>query len=511
MSQAIDPSMKPTPPHPPTGGTPALSSLKPRPIASRMRVNRAFVALCLACIGLAILILAVLLVSVFLKGVGTLNLGFLRSTDSSQASEAGIYSGLVGTILLCTICALCAVPLGVGTAVLIEEFRPRNRWLRRAHGVVETNIRNLAGVPSIVYGILGVTAFATMFGLFGAMGAGDYAIGQSWHDEYVAEDRVPYYIPVDSRDAPPTLATAGMTYFTAKGSQETASLTFLSAEEVEPRKKAIQTELRTFIDAFKDELRAARGPRGRDPVSIGSIEQAEGIVDSILAEGQWASDPAALRADLVPLVLAMDGVEGGRALTEARRPVINLVVDREYSARMPGVMMVGKEPVRRDKKAWYYLALPLGRGVMAGGLTLMLVILPIIIVASQEALRAVPESYRQGALALGATRWQTVSKTALPAAVPGICTGTILSISRAIGEAAPLLILGAVGFLTTTPTNPMDRFSAMPIQIYFWTGKSDDGAAFQNLAASGIIVLLVVLLSFNALAIFIRQRSQKMG
>ena len=145
--------------------------------------------------------------------------------------------------------------------------------------------------------------------------------------------------------------------------------------------------------------------------------------------------------------------------------------------------------------------------VLAGGLTLMLVILPIVIVASQEALRAVPGSYRQGALALGSTKWQSVSKTALPAAIPGICTGTILAISRAIGEAAPILVLGGTGFITSPPRNLMDSFSAMPMTIFQWTKEPE--AEYKTIAAAGIIVLLIVLLSFNALAIYIRQRSSK--
>ncbi len=145
--------------------------------------------------------------------------------------------------------------------------------------------------------------------------------------------------------------------------------------------------------------------------------------------------------------------------------------------------------------------------MLAGGLTLMLVILPVIIVASQEALRAVPDSMRQGALALGGTKWQAVSKIALPSAVPGICTGAILAMSRAIGEAAPLLILSGVVFISFTPVHLMSGFTVMPLQIYSWVSKPDE--SFRELAAAGIIVLLTVLFTFNALAVFIRQKTQK--
>jgi phosphate transport system permease protein len=494
-----------------------------------MARNRAFVCLCLFCTGMAILILTVLLLSIFIQGIGYINLDFLRNLNSSDPTTAGVYTALIGTIIVCAICAATAIPLGVGTAILIEEFRPRAKgtghipgkawaigwgatavillltyfvaqaigsggffiWvfglalcaaafllvvhfiakesvLRFVHGIVETNIRNLAGVPSIVYGILGVTAFATMFGLFGDMGAGRFAIGQSWYDQYVGEDRNSYYIPVSGPvdKVEKTPAAADMTYYAKPGSSETVSLTFLPEDEAKERRDSIEDEMDAFDDALRDAIDATRGARGRGPATIDAAT-AEAIVDEAMGAGRWESDPAELRKDLIPLVAAIDGLDR-RDLSRARREVINTAVDREYRTRLTDTLMVGAMPVRTDRKAWYYLSLPLGRGVMAGGLTLMLVVLPIVIVASQEALKAVPDSYRQGALAMGATRWQAVSKTALPAAIPGICTGTILAISRAIGEAAPLLVLGGVGFITATPQHAMDRFAAMPMQIFQW-------------------------------------------
>jgi phosphate transport system permease protein len=159
------------------------------------------------------------------------------------------------------------------------------------------------------------------------------------------------------------------------------------------------------------------------------------------------------------------------------------------------------------KPSWYYFRLPFGRGVLAGALTLMLVILPIVIISSQEALRAVPSSLRAGALGLGATQWQVIWNVTLPASIPGIMTGSILSMSRAIGEAAPLLILSGVVFIRFAPKNLMDEFTVMPLQIYNWAGRPQD--AFQDLAGAAIILLLIVLLSFNAIAVFIRQKLQK--
>ena len=175
--------------------------------------------------------------------------------------------------------------------------------------------------------------------------------------------------------------------------------------------------------------------------------------------------------------------------------------------RFDEILRASPEPGRVRRDAWYYFRLPFGRSVLAGGLTLMLVILPIIIIASQESLRAVPDSLREGALGMGATPWQVVRNVTLPAAIPGIMTGSILAMSRAIGEAAPVLIICGIVFISYTPGNLMSDFTVMPLQIYNWAALPD--AEFQKVAASGIIVLLVVLLSFNGLAVFIRQRMQK--
>ena len=146
----------------------------------------------------------------------------------------------------------------------------------------------------------------------------------------------------------------------------------------------------------------------------------------------------------------------------------------------------------------------LGRSVITGGLTMALLILPIIIIASQEAIRAVPPSLREAAYGLGATKWQVTRHHVLPSAPPGILTGTILAISRAIGESAPLLVAGASGFLLFRPDGLQSSYTTLPIQIYNWTSRPQ--AEFQNLAAAGIIVLLAVLLVMNSVAIIVRQR-----
>ena len=152
--------------------------------------------------------------------------------------------------------------------------------------------------------------------------------------------------------------------------------------------------------------------------------------------------------------------------------------------------------------------LDLGFVIMAGSLTLTLLVLPTVIIAGREAIRAVPPSIREGSIALGATQWQTIRRQVLPASIPGIVTGTILAISRAIGETAPLLLVGASTLVTFSPSNPLeDRFTALPVQIFnFFTRPQEE---FKILAAAGIIVMLIVLLTMNSFAIWLRNRYEQ--
>jgi phosphate transport system permease protein len=280
----------------------------------RLQVRRVsaamFALLCLGATVAGIAMLVVLLVTVAGDGLWRVSWDFVNSFPSRHPEEAGIKAALYGTLWIMGFTATFSVPLGIGAAVYLEEFAPRN-WFTR---VIETNINNLAGVPSIVYGILGLAVF----------------------------------------------------------------------------------------------------------------------------------------------VRAMD----------------------------------------------------LGRSVLAGSLTMALLILPIIIVASREGLRAVPQSIRDGSLAVGATRWQTVRFQVLPAALPSMMTGVILALSRAIGETAPLIMLGALLFIPYTPEGPMDRFTVLPIQIFNWVSRPQKD--FQENAAAGIIVLLIVLLSMNAVAIILRNWFERM-
>ncbi len=287
-----------------------------------------------------LLVLGLLATVSIVKGESTyiyLTKTFLTEPHSYKPRNAGMYPAIIGSVFVCAVCAATAIPIGVGTAILLEEFKPKNNKLRRVQSFVQLNITNLAGVPSIVYGTLGLTAFVYMFGLFGTVNEPLLEIGSS--------------------------------------------------------------------------------------------------------------------------------------------------------------------------KSGFYFRLPFGRGVLAAGLTLMLVVQPIIIVASQEALRAVPDSLRQGALALGATRWQTVWNITLPASIPGIMTGSILAMSRAIGEAAPILVVSAIGYIALPPQNLMGKFTVMPLQIFNWASEAKH--EYHNVAAAGIVVLLAELLTFNAVAVFVRQKFTK--
>lgn len=204
------------------------------------------------------------------------------------------------------------------------------------------------------------------------------------------------------------------------------------------------------------------------------------------------------------IALAATSVHASRLWARIGPPV-NRIVDVNISnlAAVPSIIygLLGL--------AMFVAIVGLQKNTLAGGLTLALLVLPIIIIASREAIKAVPVSIEQGAMALGATRWQAVSRQVFPAALPGMLTGTILAMSRAIGEAAPLIVVGGVVFATQTPSlNPFQAddtpLLAMPLQIFFWAG--DPREEFRQLAAAGIIVLLGTLVVMNLIAIFLRNK-----
>ncbi|MDN4493291.1 phosphate ABC transporter permease PstA [Ureibacillus aquaedulcis] len=151
--------------------------------------------------------------------------------------------------------------------------------------------------------------------------------------------------------------------------------------------------------------------------------------------------------------------------------------------------------------------LVLGKSLLAAGFTMSLLILPVIIVASQEAIRAVPKEQREASYGMGATKWQTITRVVLPAAIPGILTGSILALSRAVGETAPLVVLGIPVILQFLPDGLLSQFTTLPLQIYDWAKRPQE--AFQYVASAGIIVLMILLVIMNSIAIFIRNKFQK--
>lgn len=160
-----------------------------------------------------------------------------------------------------------------------------------------------------------------------------------------------------------------------------------------------------------------------------------------------------------------------------------------------------------DPTTFLGIQVPFGRSVLAGTCTLSLLVLPVLTIASREALKAVPDSLRLAAFGLGATRWQCVRHHVLPSAAPGILTGVVLSISRALGETAPLVMMGALTYVAFTPSTVYDPFTAMPIQIFNWASRPQP--EFQSVAAAGIIVLLAVLLGMNAVVVLLRNRAER--
>lgn len=390
---------------------PARLQARMRPVAGRHRRERLFYMLCLGVAGSSVLVLVVLFGTITWMGVHTLSWRFLTAPPSPSAAESGMYPALMGSVWVVALAILTALPLGTATAILLEEYRPRSAWMRSLLHGIDLNITNLAGVPSVVYGILGLTVFAYMYPVFDGSGRPALEWGVQYYDQFYNEADTVLLVPVASLDAPPVEPVSGM----------------------------------LGCDA------------DYTPVTLQVIGP----------DDPWPEDPEQAKT----LLRSTD--MGGRI----------------------------------SRKTWHYFCLPFGRGVLAGALTLALVILPTIIIASREALRAVPDSLREGSFALGATRWQTIRRVTLPAALPGIMTGAILALSRAIGEAAPLLMISGIVFLTNPPRHLMDDFTVMPLQIFNWAQRPQ--ADFHLLAASGIIVLLIMLLVFNSIALFIRQRYQK--
>ncbi|MEM7576103.1 MAG: ABC transporter permease subunit [Planctomycetota bacterium] len=517
MTSLPPPEPPPTQPaDPPTPSATPLRKYRLRPSAPRRAKDKYFQVLCIAAAFLAILVLLTLILAITFRGAPRLFghfTEFLTGFHSSDPIMAGMAPAIVGTIWLLIICAITAIPLGVGTAVLLEEYQPGHPMLKKLHGFVQMNITNLAGVPSIVYGILGLTVFANFVVFADRTGDPWVKIGQDWFYTYQGLGGTFFYAEAlseaSAQDGRP--ASADQTFLTApKPGAPVADVQVMTPEQVAPLRASVDANVDLLEDRIKDEISASQINGKRKPAVIDDAKAAA-MAEAVFAGADLSADLGQLSGIATAQFRTMDGKKG-MDLVRARRALTAELKDVELvAAGADKIIEAGTAATPIDYRAWYYAQLPFGRGLLTGGLTLMLVILPIIIVSSQEAVRSVPPSVRAGALALGGTKWQSISKVVLPGAIPGICTGSILAMSRAIGEAAPLLMLGAV-FITFVPgPKPgfgdgtlMDSFSAMPLQIFKWTSMPKDG--FRDAAAAGIIVLLAVLLTFNALAVFIRQK-----
>ena len=475
---------------------------------ARKTKDTAFRMACIAAAGVAVVVLLTLLVSICIRGVPRLSWDFIATPMSSDAEHTGIGPALVGSISILFICGLSAIPLGVATAVLLEEYRPKSKGLRVLHGFVQSNITNLAGVPSIVYGILGFSVFVLMFNLLGSFSNPWLDVGQDFYLEYPGAGGQSYYVH-SYEDAPliPAEAGMGVTFYPSLAAAERGEPVEV---EIAPEGKladirsSVESRLYEINSTMKSALRSAMVDR---VVSLDRAK-AEAVADEMLSpfKDTLHADYKTMIGIAAERLLAMNGM-GAVELILPRRELRQAMIDEEFKAAgLTGILIEGTKPLAKDVKHWYYFQIPFGKGVLAGGLTLMLVILPIIIVSSQEAIRAVSQEMRNGVLALGGTKWQAIEKVVLPSAIPGICTGTILALSRAIGEAAPILLIGYVG-VQSAPDHLMSAFAALPLEIFNWTSEPDQ--AFRNAAAAGIIVLLAVLFTFNAVAVFIRQKTSK--
>lgn len=476
--------------------------------SARRLKNTLFQAVAMTAAGIALLVLATLLISIGLRGFPRLDWNFVTAAMSSDSSATGIGPAIVGSISILAICALSAIPLGVASAILLEEYRPKHKWLRMLHGFVQSNITNLAGVPSIVYGILGFSVFVLMFSNEG-LNEPWFDIGQEFYLEYPGAGGESYYVESDEDAAltPMTKDSQAVIFASiaaARAGTEPAAVKVVEAGEIEAIRDAADGRLRKINRSMKRALRSAT----IDGQLQVNEEQAQAIAAKMLSplSDDLRGDYETMKAIAAEQLLAMNGEDAVTQL-QSRLVLYNKLLDAEFKAAgLQGLIIEGTPPLTKDVKSWYYVQIPFGKGMLAGGLTLMLVILPVIIVSSQESIRAVSNEMRAGVLALGGTKWQAIEKVVLPAAIPGICTGAILALSRAIGEAAPILLIGYVG-LQAGPDHLMAAFAALPLEIYNWTSEPDQ--SFRDAAAAGIIVLLAVLFSFNAVAVLIRQKFQQ--
>lgn len=369
---------------------------------------------------------------------------FLSTPMSSTPALAGVRTALIGSAGLMIVVVLVALPIGVGAAIYLEEYA-HHGWVNR---IIETNVRNLAGVPSIIYGMLGLAIFVRALAPFSS--------GMIFH---INVD-VPTVENVVERIAP--VFDGALRYDNGALRSDSPQLDERSAQQL--------------VDVFLRYGTPSLTMQGSSSVP----EMADALADAL----GMTVDVAVTRSSEPHDIEA-------RGKTYRFDVANGDMYDEAFAALMASLVRINSFS-------------PNGRTLISAGLTLALLVLPIIIINAQEAIRAVSDTIREASYGLGATRWQTIWRQILPAALPGIMTGTILSVSRAVGETAPLIVVGAATFLLSDPTSPFAQFTAMPIQIYQWTARPQ--GQFADIAAAAIIVLLSLMLSLNAVAIVLRNR-----
>ena len=463
----------------------------------RKLFSSTFSVICLLVSSLAIVILMTLLVSIFATGGSSLNYEFLTSSHrENNPEESGIGQAIVGSLVICLICGLVALPIGVGTAIFLEEFQPRNRTLRALHSLVQLNINNLAGVPSIVYGILGLTAFVYMFGFFSSIRVNDqpdFEVGAtySYQTKTLGGDYV--HFPATPSLQPTFDIQNEITVRDSDGSRFKLKVISRSGEDE-----------RSNTNLTKSVYRGTQASLMRlEEKDLYSGETIGGVRFTFPAKPTYSQFAKILEP------IDVTGPDGRQFKLNVLAKSDPIPTDEAVKAR--SVFADSPDPTKRSpasifrSNSPFHMHLPFSKSVLSASLTLALVILPIVIIASQESIRGVPQTLREAAFGIGATRWQVVRGAVLPSATPGIMTGAILAISRAIGEAAPLLaVMGGVLGTTNQLSSLMDKTPVLPVTIFKWAGDENQG--FEYLSAAAIIVLLVFLLIMNSVAILIRYR-----
>lgn len=435
---------------------------------------------------------------------------FLTTPMSSTPGDAGIRTAILGSIYMMVIVILFTLPVGVGAAVYLEEYAGESLFNR----VIETNVRNLAGVPSIIYGMLGLAILVRALAPITSGVAFGYNVNPPSDERIVsfinAVDEIDLeVIGLDTTDAGELVLDDTLDPF----NEADYNLVLVNAEQ----EIAITMGETVLIDndqalSLIETFRYYGTPSLTNVGNPPTERLMRSALEALAVPGE--PSPDVLYDQIIAEVTAFTGSD----------TIFERLTASEINARINEVSAAAEasgnpvEPIDLDIYGFdieQFLSLVSGlerissftvggRTLISAALTLGLLILPIVIINAQEALRAVPYTIREASYGLGATKWQTIWRTVLPAAIPGILTGAILSVSRAVGETAPLIVVGASTFLLTDPDSPFSRFTVLPIQIYNWTARPQD--QFRDIAAAAIIVLLLIMLTLNAVAIILRNR-----